>query len=104
MAKMLRAQAGVRSLKTNGDGAMSWSVIWWGIGIALVIVALLAARELFMLLRRALLWFWRVDDRVVLLEQIRDELRTINARGVETDASPRGRLRAVEKDGRVEPQ
>jgi hypothetical protein len=83
---------------------MSWSVIWWGIGIALVIVALLAARELFMQFRRALLWFWRVDDRVVLLEQIRDELRAINTSNIETDASPRGRLRAVEKDGRVEPQ
>lgn len=87
--------------KPKNGGDMEWQLIWWGIGIGLIVVVFFAVRELLMLIRSWLLRFWMITDRVELLEEIRDQLQRLNAAG----QSPSSIDSAVaDKNSRIEPR
>lgn len=50
-----------------------WIAIWICVGFALWFIGFLAMREL-------VLWYLRVPERITLMEEIRDELRSLNAK------------------------
>jgi hypothetical protein len=60
-----------------------WTAIWIAVGVGLFAVLLLAFREFLLWVREGVLWYWRIPDRIQLMEEIRDELRALNAKRVE---------------------
>ncbi|SEI41888.1 hypothetical protein [Paraburkholderia diazotrophica] len=81
-----------------------WTAVWWGIGVLLVVIGYFALRELAMWIRAAVLWYWKVDETVALLADIRDELRALNARQARESGNGRvTQLRVSDSDGRFEP-
>lgn len=47
------------------------------VGLATGIVIILVALTL---MRKVVLWYYRIDDRIKLMEEIRDELKRLNSK------------------------
>ncbi|WP_250502799.1 hypothetical protein [Caballeronia sp. AZ7_KS35] len=62
-----------------------WTAIWIAVGVGLFAVLLLALREFLLWVREGVLWYWRIPDRIELMEEIRDEQRALNAKRVAAD-------------------
>jgi hypothetical protein len=50
---------------------MDWSNVLSGLGFGILI---------FLLLRYVMCWYWRVNEGIILLTEIRDELKKFNKR------------------------
>ncbi|MCA8260840.1 hypothetical protein LGM79_09960 [Burkholderia multivorans] len=72
-----------------------WSFVW-------LLVAAVIGVLIFLALREGMLWYWKIDEAIQLLREIRDELR---ARELRTDAVPSQLLRFREvADEKTEPR
>lgn len=57
-----------------------WTAIWIVVAVGLLVVFLLALREFLLWVREGVLWYWRIPERIQIMEEIRDELRAANAK------------------------
>ncbi|WP_269501071.1 hypothetical protein [Burkholderia sp. IMCC1007] len=72
-----------------------WSFVWLAVAVVIGILVFLALRE-------GILWYWKIDEAVQLLREIRDELKARRMVSISDDPAQLLRFRSDMGD-KVEP-
>ncbi|HDR8944292.1 TPA: hypothetical protein QDA71_001272 [Burkholderia vietnamiensis] len=74
-----------------------WSFVWLAVAVVVALVLFLALRE-------GILWYWKIDESIQLLREIRDELRIQNKGAINESVGSLMKFRSNGDQDRAEPR
>lgn len=74
-----------------------WSFVWLAVAVVVALVIFLALRE-------GILWYWKIDESIQLLREIRDELRILNKGSINEPVASLIKFRSDSDQDRAEPR